>query len=241
MNQITDIMTPKENTKPSLIAAFKKQIPRRKYIYILASFSSVSMANAAVTMISASDATYIRSGDGQAGTNFNSSVTNVANNNTAATGTSEDHRIALYTYDLSAITVSITDVTWSLTENAGGASTNTYAVTGIGDGTINLGTITWTTAVSGGFVASNLPVGTALGTFPSVDGTASYDVTLSTAFFDGDADGLVTLAIHDTNPDASGIGWTDAPVLNVTSVPEPSSIALLGLGGGLALLRRKRS
>lgn len=111
---------------------------------------------------------------------------------------------------------------------------------GLSDGTINLGTITWTTAVSGSFVASDLPVGTALGTFPSVSGSASYDVTLGTAFFDGDADGLVTLAIYDTNPDASGIGWTDAPVLNVTSVPEPSSAVLLGLGGLLVTLRRRR-
>ncbi len=198
--------------------------------FTLAAIASVSVANAALTNISASDATYIRSND--AGTNFNSSVFNVANNNTA------NHRIALYTYDLSAITGSITNVTWSLTENIGGG-TNTYAVTGLGDGTINLGTITWTTAVSGSFVASNLPVGTALGTFPTAGGTASYDVTLGTAFFDGDADGLVTLAIHDTNPDASGVGWTDAPVLNVTTVPEPSSAVLFGLGGLLVTLRRR--
>lgn len=86
------------------------------------------------------------------------------------------------------------------------------------------------------------PVGTTLDTFNSVNGSSSYSLDLSTAFFNGDADGLITLAIYNTNSASNGIGWTDGPTLNVTTttIPEPSSTALLGLGGLALILRRRR-
>ena len=197
----------------------------------LASLASISVASAALTNISSSDDTYIRSND--ADTNFNSSTTNVANDN------GSNHRIAYYTYDLSALIAdNITSVTWSLTQNAGG-TTDEYEVFGQA-ATIDLTTMTWNNA--GAALSSNRPTGTSLGTFIGTAADSSYDVTLSAAFFDADADGLITLAIVDNNSDNGGIGWADGPTLNVTytAVPEPSSAALLGLGGLTLILHRKK-
>lgn len=186
---------------------------------------------AAVISVNASDATYVRSND--AATNFQSSGTNVANDNGGS------HRIALWTFDFSSISDPITGVTLSLQENAGGGL-DEYEVFGLGDGTIDLSAITWNSAVTDGQVASNRPVGTSLGTFISDGGGSSYSLTLSAAFFEADVDGLVTIAIVDNTVGVDGIGWADGAVLNVSTVPEPGSLALLGLGG-LALLRRRRA
>jgi hypothetical protein len=210
----------------------KLKMNKMNKVMTLAAIVTVSAANAAVINISASDATYIRSGS-NAGTNYQSSNTNVANDNGSY------HRIVFYTYDFSAISGTITDVTWSLTENVGSGSDN-YVVVGLSDGTIDLGSITWTSADTAGQVASNQPVGTSLASFSGAGGSASYDVTLASSFFDGDADRQVTLAIYDTDSGITGIGWTDGPTLNVTAVPEPSSAVLLGLGGLLVTLRRRR-
>lgn len=184
---------------------------------------------ATITNVNASNATYIRSND--ANTNFQTSTFNVANDN----GT---HRVALWTFDISSITDTITDVTITLEENIGGG-TEEYEVFGLGDGSLNLNTITWNIAVTDGVVASNRPVGTSLATFDAAGGTATYSVGLTAAFFDGDADGLITIGIADNVTNTNGIGWTDGAVLNVTSVPEPGSLALLGLGG-LLIARRRR-
>jgi len=184
---------------------------------LLASLASISVANAALTNITASDATYVRSSE--ADTVLHGGTTNVANDN------GSNHRVAYYTYDISAISGTITDITWSLTENAGGGTAE-YQVFGI-DSTISLTLLTWDIAVTDGHLSSNRPTGTSLGTFNSVNGSSSYDVTLSNAFFDGDADGLISLAIVDNDSGITGIGWTNTPVLKVTSVPEPSSAALL--------------
>jgi len=163
---------------------------------LLASLASISVANAALTNITASDATYVRSSE--ADTVLHGGTTNVANDN------GSNHRVAYYTYDISAISGTITDITWSLTENAGGGTAE-YQVFGI-DSTISLTLLTWDIAVTDGHLSSNRPTGTSLGTFNSVNGSSSYDVTLSNAFFDGDADGLISLAIVDNDSGITGIG-----------------------------------
>ncbi|YCM46876.1 DNRLRE domain-containing protein (plasmid) [Verrucomicrobiaceae bacterium 227] len=197
-----------------------------KTIITLAGLATIGATNAALT-ITASDATYVRSN--QATTNFQDSETNVANDN----GT---HRIAFYTFDLSTNTGPITGVTLNVTENAGSGS-DTYQIFGQADGTIDFSTMTWDSANADGHVSANRPTGTALSTFDSAGGTASYGIALDPAFFAADPDGLVTLAIVDNTPNTNGIGWTDGATL--TLVPEPSS-ALLGSLALLGLLRRRR-
>lgn len=125
----------------------KLKMNKMNKVMTLAAIVSVSAANAAVINISASDATYIRSDNAAA--NFQSSTFNVANDN-------GNHRIAFWQYDLSAISETITDVTWSLTENAGSGG-ESFAVVGMSNGTIDFSAMTWNTANTDGHVASNAP------------------------------------------------------------------------------------
>ena len=79
-----------------------------------------------------------------------------------------------------------------------------------------------------GSYASN---GGGFGTINTITNTAvnswggGYDVTYDQSLFDGDP----------------GDGFTGQITLTLTAVPEPSSTALLGLGGLALMLRRKRS
>ena len=84
------------------------------------------------------------------------------------------------------------------------------------------------TELFGGTYANN---GGGFGTINTITNTAvnswggGYDVTYDQSLFDGDDDD----------------GFTGQITLTLTAVPEPSSTALLGLGGLALMLRRKRS
>ena len=84
------------------------------------------------------------------------------------------------------------------------------------------------TDLFGGTYANN---GGGFGTIGTITNTAvnswggGYDVTYDQSLFDGDDDD----------------GFTGQITLTLTAVPEPSSTALLGLGGLALMLRRKRS
>ena len=79
-------------------------------------------------------------------------------------------------------------------------------------------------------------VGGTSGTF-----SQTYDIS---GFGGGDfsiADVSNVLAVFTVNADAAGDGAISIDNFNMTAVPEPSSTALLGLGGLALMLRRKRS
>ncbi len=79
-------------------------------------------------------------------------------------------------------------------------------------------------------------VGGTSGTF-----SQTYDIS---GFGGGDfsiADVSNVLAVFAVNADAAGVGAISIDNFNMTAVPEPSSSALLGLGGLALALRRRRS
>lgn len=91
------------------------------------------------------------------------------------------------------------------------------------------------------FVATSGTTGTTLGpiataiTTPTGFDDPAYSAT---GTFTSDSSGVLTFAINGV-----GSGSTNRPMVNgfqIASIPEPSSAALLGGLGGLALLRRRR-
>lgn len=113
---------------------------------------------------------------------------------------------------------------WFISYNGGGNTLDTTLVTAI--------------AVGGAdelVAAGNY---TSLGTIPAnvASGSFNFDVTSIVA---ASTDGVIRVAYFDNTFDGQ-INFRDAGVFANASVPEPSSAALLGLGGLALILRRKK-
>ena len=202
----------------------------------------------AATVLTSSGDTYIRSN--QATTNFGSDAFMVANDNNSFV------RMAVFSFDLSSVAVgSLTSAKLELDDVIGNAS-QTYEIWGLLDAheTFNESTLTWNSA---GFVdgtdnttvdASKAYGGALLGTFSNSQNTVNtaFDVTSGNFldFLNASGDNDVTFVIVDPNNGTGGSGWatkeaTGDLVPTLTVVPEPGSLALLGLGG-LLIARRRR-
>ena len=174
---------------------------------------------------------------------------------TRVRGSSYDPMKTYIRFDMSSVSdpTQITAATFSVSSYLGGNwNAWTFNVYGLnnGDAGENWGetAITWNDAPandssSAGF-ASNA---TLLGTFT---GTGNSYVNFSSAglvnFLKADTDGKVTLMISTTNTTGTiqsinARNQSSPPKLEVTVVPEPATVCLLGLGGLGALLRKRRA
>ena len=105
------------------------------------------------------------------------------------------------------------------TTSLGTAATLQLSITGFTPGSYVILDDTGTGALTGSFAG-----------LTSTNGVASYD------------DGKLAYTLqYNYNAEGSGVGTGNDILLNVTSVPEPSSLALIGLGGLVTLKRRRRS
>ena len=97
--------------------------------------------------------------------------------------------------------------------------------------------------ISGGGVGGSNTANAVTSFVGGTSGTFSQTYDIS-GFGGGDfsiADVSNVLAVFTVNADAVGDGAISIDNFNMTAVPEPSSSALLGLGGLALMLRRKRS
>ena len=97
--------------------------------------------------------------------------------------------------------------------------------------------------LSGGSVSGSSTANAVTSFVGGTSGTFSQTFDIS-GFGGGDfsiADVSNVLAVFTVNADAAGDGAISIDNFNMTAVPEPSSTALLGLGGLALMLRRKRS
>jgi hypothetical protein len=104
------------------------------------------------------------------------------------------------------------------------------------------GTPIWSQVYGGGYISDSTYLGgpTEGWTTTGVDDGIATAVELMTAFIATDTDGKVTFILsgHDTTY-AYGVGdeLGNGPYLTLTFIPEPATLAILGLGG--LLLRRR--
>lgn len=112
------------------------------------------------------------------------------------------------------------------TTTVGTPITNTFTVSNIGAGTLTLGPA----VVPAGFSFSGLPSSIAAG------GSANFNLTLDAAA-PGTYSGTFSFANNDANENPFNFDITG----QVNAIPEPASLALMGLGSLLLLPRRKRA
>ena len=141
--------------------------------------------------------------------------------------------------------------------NDGASGDETVANGGWGESTSDPNTLTWDNApgndTSGdGFITANL---TSLGT-GTLQQRANGPTTLSNAslvnFLNADTNDRVTIMLNRTDnaggstdiafypKEAAGETGFEAPSLEITYIPEPGSLSLLAVSGGVMLLRRRR-
>lgn len=214
----------------------------------LAAISAITTGFASAAVIVTNGDTYIRSSDETM--NYNSDPYMVANNNGV------NVRMAVFSFDISSETVgSITSAKLELDDVIGNVSQN-YAIWGLLDAAEDFDetTLTWNNAgfLSGTTVdVSKAYGGAALGSFSNTANTVNtlFDVTSGTFldFLNASGDNDVTFVVLDLGTAGGGSGWATKessvdlkPTLTLTSIPEPSSAVLLGLGGLALILRRRR-
>ena len=258
--------TPKQNTKPGLISAFKKQIPSSqaqqtklmKNSYLIRS-SAFSVALLAVSFIASNSAR----------------AAVVAMIDVGGNVDITDELGTLSKLDMQTLITTTNDLTMAGVLDAEGSfddgdfSNDTGALSDKITGTTRYGR-------SGG--AASKASGSRWGFISGADGTETwtpdYNLThfglitsaasgndrLTVTVFYSDAttegltgvvgetnwmgfhkDGEIITSINVTSPSAGGVFANYDDVSLVFSVPEPSSTALLGLGGLALVLRRKRS
>lgn len=213
---------------------------------------SAATSHAATTVLTSSKDTYIR--NSSATSNFGTGTTMVSN----FSGT--DIRYALFSFDISSISETVSGVKLQLADNAGNAATKSYQIYGLvdaQDGWVE-NALTWNgAAVPAGFISggtldlTDTYGGVKLGDFNTAQNAnfTAFDVTSGAHvnFLNADTNNTITFIIVDPVNDVPGSGWATKengagvlkPTLTITTVPEPSA-ALLGGLGLLALLRRRR-
>jgi uncharacterized protein (DUF2141 family) len=133
--------------------------------------------------------------------------------NTASTGSS-----ATWSFTGLANGTYIVAATWFINENRTQAAP--YTVQGISVPTVNQ-----ELTPSGGPILAD-----------GVGGPASFQILTSTAVV---SDGTLTVVLNDVDNSSGNTNYVVADAIAVQLVPEPGSLALLGLGG-LCVLRRRR-
>jgi hypothetical protein len=266
--------TPKQNTKPGLVSAFKKQIPSSqaqqtkltKNSYLIRS-SAFSVALLAVSFIASNSAraavvAMIDVG-GAVGIENDLGSLSSSDMQTLITTTSDltmagvlDAEGTFGSGDFSNDTGALSDKITGTTRYGRTGGTGQYA-SGSRWGFIpSAGNETWTPDVL--YIGPNSNAG--LTHFGLITTTQSNNdrlivtVTYSDASTEGlegvagetnwmgfHKDGEIITSIQVTSPSAGGVFANYDDVSLVFSVPEPSSTALLGLGGLALVLRRKRS
>jgi len=201
--------------------------------------SLVSLAHAS-TVFTATNATYAHSGNPT--TNLSGNSNNyVTHSGASFTG------VAFYNFDISSYADSIDDIDITLTQNDGD-SLEEFRVYYY-DTAIDLTALTYDSAVSDGYLDGS---GAATGSWVSslsgfnliTSGAADTSKTVNVNLGDitSDLDGVFTLAVAGVGTSATSASFSDAATLTLstTVVPEPSSVALLGLGGVALVSRRRR-
>jgi hypothetical protein len=264
--------TPKQNTKPSLISAFKKQIPSSqaqqtkltKNSYLIRS-SAFSVALLAFSFLASNSAraTVVAMIDVDVNITDELGSFSSSDMQTLITTTSDltmagvlDAEGTFGSGDFSNDTGALSDKITGTTRYGRTGGTGQYA-SGSRWGFIpSAGNETWTPDVL--YIGPNSNAG--LTHFGLITTTQSNNdrlivtVTYSDASTEGlegvagetnwmgfHKDGEIITSIQVTSPSAGGVFANYDDVSLVFSVPEPSSTALLGLGGLALVLRRKRS
>ena len=220
---------------------------------IVAALSTVASADIAVNPIAD---TYVDSNN--ATSDLGTDLFFVANDNGGR------DRFSLIRFDISSFSGTLTRAQLRLNDEVGDAS-ELFDIYGLDESADTwTESLTYNQAVTagladdtivGGFVTSNAFGGAPLTSFtdPAGDGTLhdAFDVTSGSIFdfLNADTDGLVSFVIVESDVDNPGTGFSsrestvavNRPLLTLTSttVPEPSSFALLSLGL-IAMIRRNR-
>lgn len=216
--------------------------------------------HAATITLNPTDDSYVR--NSVTGSNFGNDVIFVANNFSGV-------RVSFLRFDLSGIIEPITNIKLDLTTQTSQSPSVGFNVYGLISGeTWTESGINWTNApavvnsftTTSGTLSQYLDTadlyggGTIFGSFNSgltADTLNTAINTSSGAVFDfiaADSNKIITFVIAEQDPaNGAGVGWHSSeattanfrPQLTITTVPEPSAVALGGLGL-FALLRRKR-
>jgi len=174
--------------------------------------------------------------------------TNYSGNNSLIVNSRSDtphyDRFIFYNFDISSYANGFDSVSLTVnTTNSTGTGFDIYYF----DNALDLSTLTWNTAATASIVPSTADGSFTGGTLVQ-SYTGSYSASTATTFtFDftdfssiqGDSDGIFTLAIVDTDF-SNAYGIFDRTTASVNVIPEPSALALLGLGGVALLSKRKR-
>jgi len=153
-------------------------------------------------------------------------------------------RMPIYSFDLSSYSGGYDEVTLTLST---GSSSGTFFSFYYIEDAVDTSSITWNTAVAAGIVPSTAD-GTVNGSLLLTTEVADYSAT-STTYFDfdltnigtisSDSDGLFSIVVVDRDNSGATTSF-HRHTAALTVVPEPTSLALLGLGGLALVTRRKR-
>ena len=267
--------TPKQNTKPGLISAFKKQIPssqaqqtklmKNSYLIRSSAFSvallavsfiaSNSARAAVVSMIDVGGVVDIDTDLGSLTKDDMQTLITTTNDLTMA-GVLDSEGVPDANGDFSQDTGALSDKITGTTRygrSGGAASKASGSRWGY---VLSAGNETWTPDVlyigpnsNAGLTHFGLITTTATNndrlivtvTYSDASTEALLGVAGETNWMGFHKDGEIITSINVTSPSAGGVFANYDDVSLVFSVPEPSSTALLGLGGLALVLRRKRS
>lgn len=228
-------------------------------------FAAVSSASAATVLLNPTADTFVN--NASVNQNNGTATTFIANNNGGAAASGV--RLSFLRFDLSSIdTSTISNINLGLTVTAAAAKGyNIYGLVGAANESWGETTMTWNNAPAVVSSVTTKPStlaayldtadlynsGAVLASFTSRS-SVGLETILNVSsgsvfdFINADADKIVTFVIakQDADTSTSGTAWSSReaasgkPLLTISTVPEPSSVLLGGLGL-LALLRRRRA